>query len=82
MEYPRKFKSFLIKVDVTPEFTLRERLFGSSAYIDTTGNYKAEKRYYSGIINYSEQTMGKKDLEKLYLWYKSHPKNVKDFMKK
>ncbi len=73
------FKRFLLKIDRTPEYALRDIM--GKTYINTPGAYKAERKYYSSIFDYYRQNMGIKDFKKLRRWYIKNPNKVKQIMR-
>ena len=73
------FAKFLLKVDKTSEYNLK-KIMGKE-YIDTPGNYRGEKRYYSNIIEYCTMNMGKGEINQLRKWHHFNPIKVKKIMK-
>jgi len=74
-----KINTILIKIDSTPEYRLREIM---KPYIDTPGNYKNERRDYHGVQDYMESNMSKEDFNRLLMWIKKNPKQVKLLFKR
>lgn len=70
----------LLKIDRTSEGKLRETLFRGFNYIDTPGNYRAEKKNYRDIYDYYKMNMGRNEFDKLLQFIISNPTQVKKFM--
>ena len=77
-----ELKKVLLKIDRTSDYDLRETLFKGYEYIDTPGDYKSEKKYYSDVFDYYKSNMGEESYKKLIEFLNKHPKEVSEFMRK
>ena len=76
-----QLEKILIKIDKTPQFTLKDELFGEKEYIDTPGAWSKEKKYYEDIFDYYRQNMSSERFDELLKWIQTHQADVRKFMR-
>lgn len=74
MKNQNDLETFLIAVDATPEYLVREVM--KDEYIDTPGYWEHEKELYNDIFEFMESNMGKREFTRLVEWHANNPTKV------
>jgi hypothetical protein len=74
MKNENDLEIFLIAIDATPEYIIREVM--KDEYIDTPGYWSQEKDDYSDIFEFMQANMGQKEFTRLVEWHSENPTKV------